>query len=199
MSRYRGRHRRPSTAAQTAVRYGTAVVLTPVGVSLVGASPAADAAESPNWDAIVSCESEGKNIHTQIDPHVNTASGYFQITDETWRDYGGKEFARTAMGASRGEQQTVANRIFADRGLSPWVSSRDCWKGKTSSAPVPSKSAEKAPKHSIDSGGSYTVRPGDTLVKIANEHHTTWKKLVDKNRHSISDPTLIRVGQLLAL
>src|SRR3954454_6124835 len=109
MPRYRGRHRKPSTAAQTAVRYGTVAVLSPVGASLVIPTGTATAAESPNWEAVVSCESGGQNIHTRIEPWKNTASGFFQITNGTWEAYGGKEFATTAMGASRDEQQTVAN------------------------------------------------------------------------------------------
>jgi LysM repeat protein len=44
---------------------------------------------------------------------------------------------------------------------------------------------------------TYVVRPGDTLTAIAALHGTTVRALVDANR--LSDPNLIRVGQLLRI
>ena len=45
--------------------------------------------------------------------------------------------------------------------------------------------------------GTYTVRPGDTLYKIAQQHGVDVPSLVRLNR--ISDPSQLRVGQVLRL
>ncbi|MGY0692602.1 N-acetylmuramoyl-L-alanine amidase [Virgibacillus sp. FSP13] len=46
-------------------------------------------------------------------------------------------------------------------------------------------------------GGTYTVKPGDTLSRIAVDHNTTVAKLVDIN--NIDDPSLIHPGQKIKL
>lgn len=43
--------------------------------------------------------------------------------------------------------------------------------------------------------GTYTVRPGDTLGRIAKAHGTTWQALAKLN--ALADPHLIEVGQRL--
>jgi soluble lytic murein transglycosylase-like protein len=49
----------------------------------------------------------------------------------------------------------------------------------------------------VAAASTYVVRPGDTLTAIAARHGTTVRALVDANR--ISNPNLIRVGQLLRI
>jgi soluble lytic murein transglycosylase-like protein len=49
----------------------------------------------------------------------------------------------------------------------------------------------------VAAASTYVVRPGDTLSAIAARHGTTVRALVDANR--LSDPNLIRVGQLLRI
>lgn len=44
---------------------------------------------------------------------------------------------------------------------------------------------------------SYTVKPGDTLYKIATQHGVTVQQLVTANR--LANPNLIRVGQVLTI
>jgi LysM repeat protein len=47
-------------------------------------------------------------------------------------------------------------------------------------------------------GGTYVVRAGDTLGKIAARHGTTWQRLHALNRQTIgSNPNVLRVGQRL--
>lgn len=47
---------------------------------------------------------------------------------------------------------------------------------------------------------TYTVRPGDTLSKIAEKYATDWRTLYAANRGVVgSDPNLIRPGMVLAL
>lgn len=122
---HKGKHRaeNPNNHGGSTLALLSAAVLTSIGH---GATPAA--ADPPGgWDAIIACESGGKNIRTQI-PGPFTASGFFQITNGTWARHGGLQFAPTAMQASFTEQRTVANRIFArNPTLSDWASSRNCW------------------------------------------------------------------------
>ena len=91
------------------------------------AAPAAVAAPAPSgaglnlanaamWDRIAACESTGNW-------HINSGNGYtggLQFDSGTWLGAGGGDFASRADLASREQQITVANRIYATRGLQPW-------------------------------------------------------------------------------
>lgn len=51
-------------------------------------------------------------------------------------------------------------------------------------------------------GRTYTVKPGDTLSKIAREHlgnGNDYMKIFEANRDQLSDPDLIKPGQVLTL
>ena len=54
-----------------------------------------------------------------------------------------------------------------------------------------------------DGGGTtYTVRKGDTLSAIAQQHYgkaSRWHAIFEANRDQIDDPDLIRPGQVLKL
>jgi len=68
------------------------------------------------WDRIAQCESGGNWS-------INTGNGYYgglQFNSATWLGSGGGDFAPRADLASRAEQITVANRLYAQRGLQPW-------------------------------------------------------------------------------
>ena len=68
------------------------------------------------WDSIAQCESTGNW-------HINTGNGYYgglQFLTSTWLGYGGGQFAPRADLASREQQITVANRLYADNGTSQW-------------------------------------------------------------------------------
>ena len=68
------------------------------------------------WDRIAQCESTGNWS-------INTGNGYYgglQFDIRTWLGAGGGDFAPRADLASRAEQITVANRVYASRGLQPW-------------------------------------------------------------------------------
>lgn len=56
--------------------------------------------------------------------------------------------------------------------------------------PVPLPGAENAGK-----AGYYTVKPGDTVVRIALEHGQNWRDLVRWN--NLENPNLVEVGQVL--
>lgn len=73
-------------------------------------------ANAAMWDRIARCESGGNW-------HINTGNGYYgglQFNYATWLSVGGADFAPRADLASREEQITVANRLYAKRGLQPW-------------------------------------------------------------------------------
>jgi len=73
-------------------------------------------ANAAMWDRIAQCESGGNW-------HINTGNGYYgglQFSYSTWLSVGGADFASRADLASREQQITVANRLYAQRGLQPW-------------------------------------------------------------------------------
>lgn len=87
-----------------------------VAAPLSSSSTSADAATSRTWNRLAECESSG-------DWHINTGNGYYgglQFDSRTWLGSGGADFANRADLASREQQITVANRVYAQRGLQPW-------------------------------------------------------------------------------
>ncbi|GAU68598.1 hypothetical protein SSP35_08_00920 [Streptomyces sp. NBRC 110611] len=76
---------------------------------------------------------------------------------------------------------------------------------KTESAPKVEKKAEPAPKayeapKKSDGEGTYTVKSGDTLAKIAKAHGTNWKALYEANKSVVGgNPNLIFPGQKLSV
>lgn len=68
---------------------------------------------------------------------------------------------------------------------------------RTGQAPVTDMSSGSAPAVASGGGGTYTVRPGDTLYKISQANGVSVAELVRLN--SISDPSQLRVGQVLSL
>lgn len=73
-------------------------------------------ANAAMWDRIAQCES-GQRWN------INTGNGYYgglQFDYGTWLSVGGSDFAPRADLATRAEQITVANRLYAKRGLQPW-------------------------------------------------------------------------------
>jgi LysM repeat protein len=190
---YRGRHRKQSKVAKTAA--ALTVTATIPGLSLV-APGTAEAAPPGGWGPIIACESGG---NAKAQNPSSSASGLFQMLDSTWHGLGGKGRAKDA---SEAEQYSRAEKLYSQSGLSPWAASKSCWKGKVSQNPAPKPPAPPPVKPesppSIGAGdGNYTVKPGDTLAKIAEGHGTTWQKIYDANRNVVKNPSLIRPGQRL--
>jgi len=68
------------------------------------------------WDKIAQCESTGNWS-------INSGNGYYgglQFDIQTWIGAGGGAYAPNASQASKAQQIDIANRIYAERGLSPW-------------------------------------------------------------------------------
>jgi nucleoid-associated protein YgaU len=49
------------------------------------------------------------------------------------------------------------------------------------------------------SGQTYTVKPGDTLSRIAAQYGTTWQNIYEQNRDTIKNPDLIYPGQVIRI
>ena len=88
-----------------------------VGLAAGGITVASNAGASDTvWDRVAMFESTGNWS-------INTGNGYYgglQFDIQTWLGAGGGDFAQRADLATREEQITVANRVYADRGLQPW-------------------------------------------------------------------------------
>ena len=94
----------------------TSTSSTSSGESSTGSGAAINLARASMWDSIAECESGGNWS-------INTGNGYYgglQFLTSTWLAYGGDDFASRADLASRAEQITVANRVYADNGTSQW-------------------------------------------------------------------------------
>lgn len=198
-----GRHSKPSATGRTA---RNAALITASGA--LAAIPLtqgnAQAAESDGWAPVIRCESGG-NPNAQ-NGH-SSASGLFQFVDPTWLGLGGGEFARRAKDATVEQQYQIANRALERNGLRDWAASKHCWGGKTSASKIKAgrhskPEAEGAPPtqpRPTPSDGKYTVRPGETLSRIATAHHVSWQQLWESNRAVVADPSLIRAGLKLAI
>ncbi len=68
---------------------------------------------------------------------------------------------------------------------------------RTGQAPVTDMTSGSSSSVSPAGGATYTVRPGDTLYKISQANGVSVSELVRLN--SISDPSQLRVGQVLRL
>lgn len=203
---YRGRHRAPRK---------TGLRVTLLGVFTVGALSfgVPGVASADTLEVIAQCESGGRNAKNPS----SSASGYYQIIDGTWKANGGKQFASTARGASKGQQRIVAERVMASQGPGAWSPSAHCWKGKKSTAKkkvaeakAPKKTVVTQPKRKaappLKAAGErvvrkiatedYLIKSGDTLSRLAKSKGTTVRELLKLNP-GISNPNRIIAGHRL--
>ncbi len=113
-----GTKQRPAPAPRTATTSTTTKRTTTTTTSGGGSTSGAgiNLARAAMWDSIAQCESGGNWS-------INTGNGYYgglQFLTSTWLSSGGGDFAPRADLASRAEQITVANRLYAKAGTSPW-------------------------------------------------------------------------------
>ncbi|MGW3359859.1 transglycosylase family protein [Streptomyces bungoensis] len=109
-----GRHRRPRQAPALLVAAG--VTGSAIAIPLLGAA-SANAADGTTWDRVAECESGGSWS-------ADNGTGYYgglQISQDDWDKYGGSRYADTADQASRSQQISIAEKILADRGTTPWA------------------------------------------------------------------------------
>lgn len=141
-----------------------------------------------NWEAIAHCESGGNWS-------INTGNGYYgglQFSRSTWRAYGGTKYADTANRASKSEQIRIAERVVRGQGIGAWPT---CGRRHAYTAAASRGSVRKAHRTT----GSYVVRRGDTLARIAARHDVKggWRALYRANSDVLSSPHRLRVGQRL--
>ena len=209
MTRYRGRHRSPSTTRTVALRTLTAGVL--VGGPALALAVPADAAPLSVWDKVAQCESSGNWS-------INTGNGYYgglQFAQSTWVAFGGQKYASRADLATKSEQIAIAEKTLAGQGWGAWAcasmvgaygspENRDAaasggssTSSSHSASSSSSRSAAPATHTVTATGGRYTVRSGDTLDRIAKAYGTTWQAIFSLNRSTVSNPNVINVGQQL--
>ncbi|MET8081764.1 transglycosylase family protein [Streptomyces sp. NPDC005303] len=196
---------------RTTAALAGAALLAPLG--LLAAAGNSVAADTGVWDRIARCESGGNW-------HINTGNGYYgglQFSAGTWRAYGGTAFAPTADQATRSQQIAVATKVQSAQGWGAWptcsaragaygsapaasAGSAGASSGTKAAPSKPTKTPTRSENHTDRSAsrGDYTVRPGDTLSKVAARHGTTWQKLYAANEAVIgADPDMIVPGQRL--
>jgi nucleoid-associated protein YgaU len=163
-----------------------------MAASLAGSVALAGPAHADiNWEAIARCESGGNWS-------INTGNGYYgglQFSRGTWRAYGGTKYADTANRASKYEQIRIAERVLRGQGIGAWPT---C--GRRHGYTAASRgSVRKASAHRVS--GTYVVRRGDTLARIAARHDVRggWRALYRTNADVLHSPHRLRVGQRLKL
>lgn len=208
VTRYRGKHRAPTNGGRVA-----ATVAASVGLATVPSVAYAGSGVDPDRvrNAIIACESGGRNVDRLEIDGASTASGYYQFIDGTWAAFGGKEFAKRAVQATRAEQDIVFDRAIAANGTRDWEAdpkSAACWKPKVGDSVVKAdgkrsngKVAEQSDSGKRRRGGDspvpndYVVKSGDTLGKLAKRFGGSVEEIAAAN--GISDPDVIFVGQNL--
>ncbi|MEV7865829.1 transglycosylase family protein [Streptomyces sp. NPDC088124] len=88
-----------------------------IAIPLLGAG-AASAADSSTWDRVAGCESGGTWS-------ANLSNGYYgglQMSQETWDEFGGGDYAERPDLASRSQQIAVAEKVFEAQGAQAWSS-----------------------------------------------------------------------------
>jgi LysM repeat protein len=193
------------TRARRLLCGGAVAVGTAVG-SLALAAPAT--AATHDWSGVAQCESGGNW-------HINTGNGYYgglQFSSPTWLGYGGGAYASRADLATPAQQIAVAEKVLVGQGIGAWpVCGKYLTGGSTAvaaeaavapaPAPAPAPAAPAPAATSHTSGGTYVVRPGDTLARIAAAHHVSggWRAIWSHNSGTVHNPNRIYVGQRLAL
>jgi nucleoid-associated protein YgaU len=166
------------------------------GTPLVLAGTASAAPESA-WDQLAQCESGGNW-------NASTGNGYYggiQFNAKTWHSFGGSGMPHQA---SKAEQIAVAERTLAAQGWNAWpacsrkmgLRGHAAEPGKTS-APAARKASAPASAAKAATGGTYTVKRGDTLGRIAKTHGTSVKALLAANRGTVSNAHVLKVGATL--
>ncbi|UQA95021.1 LysM peptidoglycan-binding domain-containing protein [Streptomyces halobius] len=214
----KGKHRRPSKAVRVATLAGVAGAA--VAVPLMAAS-SASAASVSTWEKVAQCESSGNWS-------INTGNGYYgglQFSNSSWAAAGGTKYAPRADLATKEQQIAVAEKLLAMQGPGAWgcaaaggltaggpaanvdasgsAQTKSAPKAETAKPAPKQEKAQPAPKvapQKSNGSGDYTVKPGDTLAKIAKAHGTDWKTVYAENKSVIGgNPNLIFPGQQLSI
>jgi hypothetical protein len=184
---------------------------------LLATAGGAQAASVDTWENVAQCESSGNW-------HINTGNGYYgglQFSQSSWKAAGGLKYAPRADLATKPEQIAVAERLLDMQGPGAWSCADEG--GLTGNGPKAdvhpngprhwgaedhdvtagdqqaSPQAQQPSQPQASEQGTYTVKSGDTLSKIAQAHGTTWQQLYQANTSVVDNPDLIYPGQQLTL
>ncbi|MDI9829858.1 transglycosylase family protein [Streptomyces sp. KAU_LT] len=218
----RGRHRRYqpnriNRASLTVTAGGAGIALPLIGTGV------AQAADLDTWNKVAACESTGRW-------HVNTGNGYFgglQFAQSTWEAYGGTRYAARADLATKDQQIAVAEKVLDGQGPGAWPQCSvragltrgggspgvhpdaattkavgDTTRAAAKKTSVQDVQPQTTPQSRAGRAEMYTVVPGDTLSRIAEDRNVRggWRGLYAANRTTVgADPDLILPGQRLAL
>ena len=227
-TRSTGRHRAPTTTSK--LRRRAATVAATAGVAavtpLLASAPAH--ADSVNWDAIAQCESgnnwsisTGNGYYGGLQFSQGTWNAYgggkyastanrasrsqqIAVAEKVLQGQGigawpvcGK---RAGSSASYTNRNTEGNSQRSSRSESTSTRSHS---GTTKWYPKKhhSQRTDGTVRTSTAGTGSYVVKAGDTLSKIAASHGVDggWRAIWAANRGSIADPDLIFIGQRITL
>ena len=229
MSRYAGQHRMPSTAPNRARALAVLGTAGAVAAAPIGLAGPAQAASGSTWDRLANCESGGNwSINTgngysgglQFAGSTWRAYGGGSYASSANRAPRGEQIAvaekvldaqgwgawpscsrRLGLGRAEAAGSPSSSRSTQRKA----VSKKTQHVHKTVSASRLAKATTRQAKKgstTVAARGSYVVRSGDTLSRIANRKDVRggWKSLYVKNRGAIgSNPNVIRVGQRLVL
>jgi LysM repeat protein len=178
---------------------GVPVVAGATVVGLGVLSSPAQAHITHDWGGVAQCESGG-------DWSINTGNGYYgglQFSQSTWTGFGGAALAPRADLATPAEQVQIAEKVLAGQGIGAWPTCGKRLTEGTTRAAAQASAPAAAPvptEHSAAPAGSYTVKRGDTVARIAAAHGQSWRALYERNTGVIgSDPNRIVPGMVLRL
>jgi LysM repeat protein len=202
------KHRAPRYVRTRKALAGVPVAAGATVVGLGVLSSPAQAATTHDWTGVAQCESGGNW-------GINTGNGYYgglQFSQATWAAYGGAALAPRADLASPVQQVEIAEKVLSGQGVGAWPTCGKRLTGGTATAtaaavapaPVPAPATEQpsAAPATTQTGdaplGGYTVKRGDTVVKIAAAHGQSARGLYQRNVDVIgSNPNFIIPGQVL--
>jgi LysM repeat protein len=184
------------TRARSRSIRGGAVVLGAAAIG-VGMLAAPAAAAEHDWSGVAQCESSGNWS-------INTGNGYYgglQFSSQTWLGHGGGQYAQRADLASPAQQIAVAERVLLTQGAGAWPACGVHLRGGSTAAAAAAPVREAPAASRSSDRGTYTVRSGDTLSKIASAQGVAggWERIWALNRDSVPNPNVIQVGQRLAI
>jgi resuscitation-promoting factor RpfA len=224
-----GRHRAPTTTSK--LRRRAATVAATAGVAAVApllvTAPAH--ADSVNWDAIAACESGGNwsiNTGNGYSGGLQFSQGTWQAYGGGAYAPTAGQASRSAQiavaekvlgGQGIGAWPVCGKRAGSSAGSTPRSttpqprsteranrSERRSTPSTTSSSTThhsTTRHSDATVRTSTAGTGSYVVKSGDTLGKIASAHHVSggWKALYAANRSTVENPDLIFPGEKLSL
>ncbi|MFD7121306.1 transglycosylase family protein [Streptomyces sp. NPDC059922] len=139
-----------------------------IAIPLLGAT-SAGAADASTWDRVAECESGGMWS-------ADLRNGYYgglQISQETWDDFGGAEYAASADLASRSQQIAIAEKILDAQGPKAWASCAAI-SGLTAGSAAPGVDPGAAPEAERETApaSSGTPKPSGTSGKTGTPGKT---------------------------